>query len=160
MSILDVQDAGAADFLYEICDRYTCSSGHLDVSRSTIKDLLLTLSTCHLIAPELDERFQQLARMELVPVRKARESKFSAGIDEDWFIPDRLRLANRFEGKLWVLDFEKEEVASLKALFVRMGVLRREISCHVTEETITEGACAAHPQITKELRAKAVYIAL
>ena len=160
VTILDVQDASTADVLDEICCRHIYPQGHPDIPRTTIKALLLTLSEYPLTASQLDERFRRLARMELVPVRKSGASKFSAFTDPDWFIPDRLRYANSFQGKLWILDFEKSQIDSLKGLFERIGLTGREISRHVTEETITEGECAALPHIDKELQAKARYIAL
>jgi hypothetical protein len=154
VSMLNVQDAAAADFLNEICNEN--SSGHLNIPRSTIKDLLLTLCTYDSTAPELDDAFKQLAQMEVVPVRKSQESRFSVCKGE-WFIPDCPRYANRFKGKLWFLDFSKEEIISLKALFTRMDLMSREISQHVEEQTITDSACAVYyPQLTKELPNKSL----
>jgi hypothetical protein len=159
VSLLNVQDASAADVLNEIYIRY--SSGQLNRPKSTIKNLLLTLCTYDLTAPELDEYFSRLARMEVFPVRKSQESRFSGFSDGDWFIPDRVRYANRFEGKLWFLDFGKGEIPLLHALFARMGLMGREISRHVVEDTISDSSCAVyHPQLTKELQEKASYIAL
>lgn len=147
--------------LDELCYCHAYRSGYPDIPRATIKTLLVALSTYTLTALELDERFQRLAQMELVPVRMSLENaKFSAFVDQEWFIPDRSRYAKCFEGKLWLLDFEKKQIDSLKHFFERMGLTKHELSRCVTEETITEGDHATHPRITEALRAKARYISL
>ena len=126
-----------------------------------IKELLLTLSTYSLESAELDEHFQNLARMQLVPVRKClKEEGYMASDDAQWFIPDRTRYNHCFKERLWMLDFEAEELSSVKKLFDRMGLTKRELSSHVVEETITQGEHASHPSTTKELREKSRHIAL
>ena len=131
------------------------------MARATIKDLLLTLCTYPLGTAELDEHFQHLARLKLVPVRRCLQDEgYMAFDDAQWFIPDRLRYKTCFEGQLWMLDFEEKELSLLKKLFDRMGLAKRELSSHVVEETITKGEHASYPSITKELREKSRYIAL
>ena len=157
---LGIPDAGAADVLDEIFARYTRVSDNTDETRATVKALLLTLSTYASTRSELSEHFHRLARLEVVPLRKARAMKFSTFVDTEWFIPDRIRYARTFEGEVWMLDFDKKQIESLKPLFERMGINDRQISRHVREDTTTDAGYVAHPQLTHELRAKARYIAL
>lgn len=154
---MDVQDAGAADVLDSIL---TESHDHIETCRSTIKNLLFTLSKYPLDAPQLDWPLEQLAQSKILPVRKGSTTRLCAPADREWFTPDRLRFTNSFEGKLWLLDFEKTEMESINKLFVRLGLTGRALSERVTEETISEGQTKPHPYATKELQAKAPFIAM
>lgn len=161
VDILEIPDTGTADVLDEILSRHSDRPAHNGIPPPELKNLLLTLSTGALDDPGLDDRFQRLAITELIPVRTSRdEARLSRIVDKDWFIPDRSRYAKCFEGRIWTLDFPRDQIESLGRLFKRLKVPDRRLSRHVTEATIAEGEALIQPHITEQVQSKARYISL
>ncbi|KAK6441727.1 hypothetical protein LTR95_002035 [Oleoguttula sp. CCFEE 5521] len=158
--ILGVKDVESADIIDDIITLSAIAPQHSDPPLAAMKNLLLTLCTFPFDASDLDERLDGLAHNAILPLRKSGLRKLSKCTDSHWFIADRPRFTRCFEGRLWVLDFERKATAELQRLLARMNVTGRELSRHVSEDTITDGELALQPSLTMELRSKARYIAL
>ncbi|KAK6432213.1 hypothetical protein LTR95_011620 [Oleoguttula sp. CCFEE 5521] len=158
--ILGVKDVGIVDVIDGVIALSGNHDEHANPPVAAMKTLLLTLCAFPLDESTLDNRFERLARIAAVPLQRHGMHKLVTFTDVDWFIADRPRIARCFEDRLWLLDFEREDITAFQRLLVRMNVSDRRLSHRVSEDTIADGKLAVQPGPTMELRSKARYIAL
>ncbi|KAK5164154.1 uncharacterized protein LTR77_010245 [Saxophila tyrrhenica] len=102
-------------------------------------------------------RTSELLNAEILSVRE-EAGALRAPADSGWFTADRARVGQCFQGRLWLLDFDMDQLALLQPLIARMGLQKHSLSAHVVERTEISGASSFNPAITNELRSKAPFI--
>lgn len=151
---LEIKNAGPLEILGELLSP---QDGTPD--RERISDLLLALSKHgKLDRPEIKNYLKMAASGRLIPVRRNDGPELRHAHDQDWFIPDRPRLKTLFEGKIWTIDFNAEQIHKLEHVIEKLELSKRRLSKHVVEETIKAGDEVLDEDLTVQIQAKAHYI--
>ena len=125
----------------------------------TIKQLLLFLNGLLVEARYDENTLKELrtADMKVLPVQNVRTELRSCH-DEDWFIADRKRLRDCFQGRIHIFDFDHADLGGLSCVLQKLKVQQRALSKCVFEETEAIGASTYNEVCTRQLQSKAVFI--
>jgi len=152
---LGVKDADVKDIVAHLID-LSYNVEHAP----DLKDLVQVLDkriACDVSNLQLRRRnIQRLNKVAIFPVHRMTLD-LRTPLDGDWFIVDRKRFGECFEGRIWVLDIEGA-AKHLRSLIVHMKLESRFLSRHVVERTHTTGTSEHHPAMTNVLRSKAPFI--
>ncbi|KAK3712619.1 hypothetical protein LTR37_009062 [Vermiconidia calcicola] len=124
-----------------------------------IRDLLLALNSLLKAYPYDSNMALNLiaASKKILPI-KGGKAKLKSAVDTDWYIADRERLEDCFTDSVALLDFPRDQVATLSTLFTKLRLNDRMLSASVSEETVAAGKSSFNQNLTEQLRSKAAFV--
>ena len=153
-SKLGVRDATVTD----VVEALEKLKGQEDKS-DHIRDLLLALNSLLKAYPYDSNMALNLiaASKKILPI-KGGKTKLKSAVDTDWYIADRERLEDCFTDSVALLDFPRDQVATLSTLFTKLRLNDRMLSASVSEETVAAGKSSFNQNLTEQLRSKAAFV--